>query len=259
MKREQGPRHLVIPDLQVKPDVRIDHLTWLARYVAEKRPEVIVQVGDWADMPSLSSWDRGKRSAEGRRYQDDVNSVNESLYAFESELARRCKRAYKPRKVITRGNHEDRIRRAVEDDARLEGKVSENDLEFKENGWVVYPFLRPVTIHGVTYLHYCPLNAQGRVSNGKHGAPSALAQARRMMRSTVCGHRQGLDVAIVHTPGRTIRSVIAGSFYLHDEEYLTPVGETYWRGVLMLNDVQEKTGEFDVCEVSMAWLERKYG
>ena len=80
-----------------------------------------------------------------------------------------------------------------------------------------------------------------------------------MMRSTVCGHAQGLDTAIVHTPGRTVRGVIAGSCYLHEEEFLTPVGETYWRGALMLNDVQEKTGEFDVCEISLAWLERRYG
>lgn len=217
-----------------------------------------MQLGDWADMPSLSSWDRGKKSAEGRRYKDDIESTNESIYLFETELAKRSPRGYRPRKYQARGNHENRISIAVEEDARLAGELSEDDIELKENGWVVYPFLQPFTVHGVTYMHYCPLNAQGRVTNSRNGAPSALAQARRMMRSTVCGHKQGLDVAIVHTPGRTIRSVIAGSFYLHDEQYLTPVGETYWRGVLMLNDVQEKTGEFDVCEVSMNWLERKF-
>lgn len=257
-RREQGPRHLVIPDLQVKPGVRTDHLLWLARYAAEKRPEVIVQPGDWADMPSLSQWETGTKSAEGRRYQDDIDAANESISLFERELARRAPRGYKPRKYIALGNHENRITRAINSDAKLEGKLSLDDLEFRENGWTVHPFLRPFTVHGVTYMHYCPLNAQGRVTNSRNGSPSALAQARRMMRSTVCGHKQGLDTAIVHTPGRTIRSVIAGSFYLHEEDYLTPVGETYWRGVLMLNDVQERTGEFDICEVSMQWLERKY-
>lgn len=257
MRREQGPRHLVIPDLQVKPDVRTDHLLWLARYAAEKRPEVIVQLGDWADMPSLSQWDVGTMAAEGRRYQNDIDATNDSIHLFERELKKRAPK-YRPRKYVTLGNHENRIDRAIQGNAKLEGKLSVDDLEFKENGWQVSPFLSPISVHGVTYLHYCPLNAQGRVSSSKHGAPSALAQARRMMRSTVCGHKQGLDVAICHTPGRTVRGVIAGSFYQHQEEFLTPVGETYWRGCLMLNDVQEKTGEFDVCEVSMAWLERKY-
>jgi hypothetical protein len=258
MSRTQGPRHFVIPDLQVKPGVRTDHLLWLARHAAEKRPDVIAQVGDWADMPSLSSWDRGKMSSEGRRYVEDIEATNASINLFEKELAKRAK-GYKPRKFITLGNHEDRIRRAVEEDARLEGNLSADDIVWKENGWVVVPFLRPHLVHGVTYMHYCPLNAKGKVTNGKKGCPSAEAQARRMMRSTVCGHAQGLDTSIVHTPGRTVRGVIAGSCYLHEEEYLTPVGETYWRGALMLNDVQEKTGEFDVCEISLAWLERRYG
>lgn len=258
MRREQGPRHLVIPDLQVKPDVRTDHLLWLARYAAEKRPEVIVQLGDWADMPSLSQWDVGTMAAEGRRYQDDIDATNDSIRLFERELKKRAPK-YRPRKYVTLGNHENRINRAVNGDAKMEGKVSLDDLQFKENGWTVVPFLRPITIQGVTYLHYCPLNAKGRVTNSKHGSPSAEAQARRMMRSTVCGHRQGLETAVVSTPGRNVRGIIAGSFYQHEERgYIPEVGETYWRGVLMLNDIQEKTGEFDVCEVSMAWLERKH-
>ena len=89
---------------------------------------------------------------------------------------------------------------------------------------------RAGVVFGVTFVHYCPLNAQGRVGSSKFGAPSALAQARRMMRSTVCGHRQGLDVATVETPGRRIRGVIAGSFYQHSERYLTPMGNSHWQG-----------------------------
>lgn len=236
-----------------------DHIAWAARYAADKRPQTIVQGGDFFDFPSLSEWDRGKMSAEGRRYVDDVEAGNAALKLFDRELKKHAPRSYSPRKVVTLGNHEDRISRAVEGDARLEGKVSFNDLAFKEYGWQVVPFLKPILLDGVTYLHYCPLNAQGRVSAGKYGAPSALAQARRMMRSTVCGHKQGLDTAIVHTPGRTVRGVIAGSFYQHSEKYLTEVGDTYWRGVVVLNDVQPASGEFDICEVSLDFLRRRYG
>lgn len=243
----------------MRPGVPTDHIEWAAKYAAVKRPDVIVIAGDWYDMPSLSSYDEGRLSSEGRRVSDDLDAGREALLRFETALRRHSSRSYRPRKYVTLGNHEERIVRAVDANAKLEGTISLSDLAFKEMGWCVTPFLRPVTVDGVTYIHYCPLNAQGRVSASRYGAPSALAQARRMMRSTVCGHRQGLDVATVHTPGRTVRGVIAGSFYRHEERYLTPCGETYWRGVLVFNDVQPKTGEFDVCEVSIDYLERRFG
>lgn len=254
-----GPRHLYIPDTQVKDGVPIEHIGWAARYAADKRPDTIVQSGDWFDMHSLSSYDRGKLAGEGARYEDDIEAGNSALALFDKELRKHAPRSYNPRKVVTLGNHEMRIQTAVNEDPRLEGKLSMNDMDFKRYGWQVVPFLKPILLDGVTYLHYCPLNAQGRVTASKFGAPSALAQVRRMMRSTVCGHKQGLDTAVIHTPGVTLRGVIAGSFYRHEEAYLTACGETYWRGVLLFNDVRPSSGEFDICEVSMSFLEKKYG
>lgn len=254
-----GPRHLFIPDTQCKPGVPLDHLEWAGRYAAVKQPATIVLAGDHYDFPSLSSYDKGKLASHGRSYQDDIAAGDRGLKLFDRALRRHAPKSYNPRLVVTLGNHEDRILRAVQVSPELNGKLSLDDLAFKQYGWKVIEFLRPVLLDGITYMHYCPLNAQGKVSMSKHGAPSALAQARRMMRSTVCGHRQGLDTAVIHTPGKTIRGVIAGSFYSHDEGYLTPCGETYWRGVLVLNDVRPATGEFDICEVSLSYLERRFG
>lgn len=254
-----GPRHLFIPDTQVRPGVPIDHIEWAAKYAAVKQPHTIVIAGDWYDMPSLSSYDVGKRSSHGRTYVDDIEAGTKALELFERTLAKYSPKGYNPRKVVTLGNHEYRIERATENDAKLFNKLSLDDLAFKKFGWKVIPFLKPVLLDGITYIHYCPLNAQGQVTMSNHGCPTALAQARRMMRSTVCGHRQGLDCAIVHTPGRTVRGVIAGSFYQHQETYLTPSGETYWRGVLVFNDVKIATGEFDLCEVSLEYLKRRFG
>lgn len=259
MAQTVGPRILFVPDTQCKPGVPMEHLEWLGRYAAHKEPDVIVHAGDHYDMASLSTYDAGKKAAEGRRYQDDIEAGDRGLELFDGALRRHARRSYRPRKVVTLGNHCERIVRAVDADAKLEGKVSLNDLAFKRFGWTPYPFLQPVTIHGVTFAHYFPLNAMGRVSNGRNGAPSALAQARRMMRSCVAGHRQGLDTAVVETPHGTVRGVIAGSFYQHDEGYMTRMGNRHWRGVLMLNDVREKTGEFDLCEVSLDYLRRTYG
>lgn len=256
-KRQVGPRILFVPDTQIKPDVPTDQIVWAARYVAQKKPDAIVLAGDWYDFPSLSMWDEGKMAAEGRRYEEDVKAGSDALALFDRELRKHAPRSYKPRKIVTLGNHEDRLTRAVEASPKLEGKLSLNDLAFKQYGFSVFPFLQPVACFGVTFVHYCPLNAQGRVGPGRFGAPSALAMARRMMTSTVAGHRQGLDVATVEIPGKRIRGVIAGSFYQHSEGYLGPMGNDHWQGLLMLNDIQ--SGDFDLTEISLAYLRRRFG
>lgn len=258
-KRPVGPRHFFIPDTQVKPGVPTDHIAWAARYAASKLPETIVLAGDWYDMHSLSSYDRGKLSGEGSRYEEDVQAGTAALALFDRELRRYAPRSYRPRRVVTLGNHEIRISRAIEDDPRMEGKVSLNDLGFERYGWQVVPFLKPIVLDQIVYSHYFPLNANGRVSNSKNGAPSALAQVRRVMKSCVAGHRQGFDYALLHTPFATYRGVIAGSFYRHTESYLTPMGNNHWQGLLVFNDVSVDTGEFSLMEIDMGFLERKFG
>ena len=69
-----GKMHLVLPDVQSKPGVSSDHLEWIGNYIAEKQPDTIICIGDWWDMPSLSAYDKGKLSYEGRRYVKDVKA-----------------------------------------------------------------------------------------------------------------------------------------------------------------------------------------
>lgn len=258
MRHLVGPKHMVIPDTQCKPGVDMDHMAWAGRYAADRRPDVIVHLGDHYDMASLSSYDRGKRQMEGRRYEDDIAAGRRGLELFEKNLRRYAPRGYRPRKVVTLGNHENRIQTAIDDNAQLEGKLSMNDLAFKEFGWEVVPFLTPIRIHGIVYCHFFPIGPKGRVTNAKHGAPSAEAQCRRMMATCTAGHRQGLDCAIVHTPGATYRGMIAGSFYRHTEPYLSPMGQNVWHGVLIKHDIDVKTGFYNLMEVDMRFLERRF-
>lgn len=94
------------------------------------------------------------------------------------------------------------------------------------------------------------------VTNSRQGAPSAKAMVQREMRSCVAGHKQGLDVHIQPTSKGIVRGVIAGSFYQHQEEYLTPQGTMYWRGILMLYEVHK--GDFNLSEISLDFLRRRY-
>lgn len=245
-------RICVIPDTQVKPGVRTDHLEWAGRYIAEKAPDVVVHLGDHWDMPSLSSYDKGKASAEGRRVMRDIEAGNKALELLTNSMGVAAAAA---RLVLLRGNHEDRLARYLNDHPELEGAF-EGAFADERLGWEVVPFLQPVEIGGVAFCHYFPRSSDGNVSQTKRGAPSARAQLLREMQSCVSGHRQGLDLAI-HTNGkRLIRSIIAGSYYTHSESYLSPQGNSHWRGILMLHEV--RGGNFNLLEVSLDYLKRRY-
>lgn len=247
-----------MPDCQIRPGDNLDFLKAIGNYVVEKRPDVLINIGDFADMPSLSSYDVGKKSFEGRRYKADIEAAHQGMETLMgplkrfNEKQRRTKHVqYVPRLVCTLGNHENRINRAVNDDPKLEGVLSVNDLKYKSFGWEVYPFLDVVVLNGVAYSHYFVTGVAGRP------ASSAAAQLRRTNMSSVAGHQQGLQIATgSRADGARLTSIIAGSCYQHDEDYLGPQGNKHWRGILVLHDVHD--GEFDLMPVSLDYLTRKY-
>jgi hypothetical protein len=223
-----------------------------------KKPDVIICIGDFSDMPSLSSYDMGKKSFEGRRYKADIQATQEGMDVLLEPIKsynrtrRKAKHSpYVPRYIITLGNHEDRISRAVNNDAKLDGTIGLEDLKYAEKGWEVYPFLVPVVVNGVAYAHYFTTGIAGRP------APSASLQLSKKHMSCIAGHQQGLQIATGHrADGKRLTSVIAGSCYEHEEEYLGPQGNKHWHGILMLHDVQD--GEFDLMPVSLKYLKGKY-
>lgn len=252
-------RHFVLPDCQVKPGHSVEYLEKIGTYVVEKQPEVLVNLGDFADMPSLSSYDIGTKKFEGMRYVKDIEAARKGMEAFlkpikayNQRAKQNGKKQYKPRMVLTLGNHCNRINRAINLDPKLEGVLSVDDLGFKEYGWEVYDFLDVVVIDGVAYSHYFVTGVAGRP------AGSAAAQLRKTNMSSVAGHQQGLQIATANrADGQLLTSVIAGSCYEHDEDYLGPQGNKHFRGFLFLHDVND--GQFDLMPVSLKYINKKYG
>lgn len=249
-------KHLVIPDTQCKPGVPLQHLKWAGQYIVDKQPDVIVMIGDFADMESLSSYDVGKKSFEGRRYKADIECARKAmgllLGPIDDYNKKHPKKPYKPRKVLTLGNHEDRIDRCVQSDPKLEGVLSLKDLGYEEFGWEVIPYLEPVIIDGVAYCHY--------FTSGVLGKPvtSAAAMVSKKHQSCVMGHVQGRQIAYgTRADGTQITGLFVGGFYQHDEEYLKWQGNKHWRGLWVLHEV--KDGSFDEMPVSLNYLKRKYG
>ena len=251
-------KHAVIPDCQVRPGDDFTYLRRIGNYLVDKQPEVIVCIGDFADMPSLSSYDVGKKAYEGRRYLADIHATTHAMNELLTPIAeynamrrRNGKRTYRPRMVMTLGNHENRINRAVNSDAKLEGLIHTDQLCYKQFGCEVHDFLEVVIVDGIAYSHYFVTGVAGRP------ASSAAAQIRKTNMSCVAGHQQGLQIATANrADGALLTSVIAGSCYEHDEDYLGPQGNKHWRGILMLNDVDN--GAFDLMPVSLKYLKEKY-
>lgn len=251
-------RILVLPDVQAKPGNDFSFLRRIGLYMVEKKPDVVVCGGDFADLPSLSSYDKGKRAFEGRRYKRDVEAAQFAMQAFlgpmeeYNAMRRRNKKAeYKPRMVLTLGNHENRVNRATNDDAMLDGVLSIKDLAYEEYGWEVHDFLEVVMVEGIAFSHY--------FTSGVMGRPVTTAQAllTKKHQSCIAFHQQGLQIATGYrADGALLTAVICGSAYEHNEDYLGPQGNNHWRGFLMLNDVHE--GQFDLMPVSLDYINRKY-
>jgi hypothetical protein len=252
-------KHFVLPDVQAKPDIPFDYLTRIGQYVVEKQPDKLICIGDFADMPSLSSYDVGKKSFEGRRYIKDIEAAQEAmqffldpLYKYNAVQKKNGKKQYKPEMHMLLGNHEYRIIRAVDNDPKLDGVLSIDDLGYVDFGWTIHPFLETVVIDGVAYSHYFVTGTAGRP------AANARLQLIKKHMSCVAGHQQGLQIATDYrADGALLTSIIAGSCYEHNEDYMGPQGNKHWRGALMLHDVVD--GAFDVMPISLKYFnQRKY-
>jgi len=246
-----GLRIAVIPDCQVRPGVPLDHLQWCGKYIAAKQPDVIVQIGDFCDLPSLSTHDdKGSLKFEGKRYKTDLQAVHYGMELLMNEIHKVA--TYHPQLVLTLGNHEDRVTRTINADKKLEGFMALTDLRYETFGWKVYPFLQPVTIGGVAFCHYFPSGIMGRPIT------TAKAILTTLHMSAFAGHQQGRDIAYAkRADGRDLTAIISGSFYQHEEEYLNPFTNNHWRGMYFLHEV--KDGTFDEMALSINYLKRRFG
>lgn len=251
-------RILCIPDTQCKPGIPMDHLTWAGKAIVEYKPDVVVHLGDHWDFPSLSSHDKaGSKYFEGKRYLADVKAGNDGMDMLlkplkeeQLRLKRNKEKQYKPRLVFLKGNHCNRLNRAVQNNPMLEGLMTFDHLNLKD--WEVHEFLKPVFIGGVGFCHYFPVGAMGRPAS----SPAAIISKLHM--SCVAGHQQGKQIAYgKRADGKSICAIIAGSYYLHDEDYMDQLSNSHWRGLVMLNEVND--GCFDEMTLSINYLKGKYG
>lgn len=252
--------HFVIPDTQVSPEHNSTaHLTAAGNYIMERKPDKIIHLGDHWDMHSLSSYDRGKRSAEGARVLDDIEAgiiAMEALLEPINRYNRRRKKnkmkLYKPQFHFLLGNHEERIARHVNANAELYGFLSYDDLQLKPMGWTVHNFLDIVNLDGVAYSHYF-----ANPNTGKPWGGVAKSRLNNIGFTFTMGHQQGKDLAEKHLAnGEVLRALIVGSYYPHDEAYKVQ-GNNHWRGCIYKHDVKGN-GDYSLMELPLEYMMREW-
>jgi hypothetical protein len=250
--------HLIVPDSHAHPDHGNDRADWLGELIADVKPDVLVHIGDSADLPSLSSYDKGKRQFQGRNYRKDIDAhleFQERMFGPLKKLKRKL-----PYSVFCVGNHEHRITRAIDLSPELEGTIGLKDLELKN--WydevVDYSGSTPgaITIDGITYAHYFVGGIAGRPLGGIH---AGYAIATKKFSSATCGHSHLFDTSFhVNLQGNPVIGTVVGCYQDYDNDWAGEVANLWNRGVVIKRFVDGKGG-YDLQWIRLETLKEIYG
>ena len=233
---------IVIGDLHAHPEYDLARFEAAGQFCAEEQPDVIVQIGDWADMCSINS--HGTRlELERRRYVEDVEITNESLAVFHEPITRRKRK--KPRLIFTEGNHEWFIQKLVHQTPQLKGTVDRDHLHFWKHGWEVYEYRRSVEVAGFHFVHN--LGSQtGRAS--RVDSPSNGVKALGV--SSVVGHSHTFRQLQLPFKDRRVWGIDVGCLIHKDmgfmEHWSCDTAYKYWRGLWVFDNAANGDASFRI-------------
>jgi len=252
---------LVLPDPHVCPDHNNDRLTWAGEFALSRMPKYIVCLGDFAEMGSLSQYDVGKLSGEGKRYEDDIVAAHDGLEKFNAAInkynkthTRWKKKKYQPKKIMCLGNHENRINLAVQDNPNMHKTLSVGDLQYQEYGWDVYGLTVPAMVEGIAFSHYFTSGVMGRPISGVNHARALITKT---LNSCVVGHSHLTDYSrLTSVVGKQKLGLVCGCYFDYDMDWTTE-NNRYWRGLVYLHDMHDGYAEPEFLNLE-TYLKRKY-
>lgn len=248
--------HLVIPDSHAHPDHHNERASWLSQFISDLKPDVVVNIGDAADMPSLSAYDKGKRSFHGRSYAKDIEAHLDFQERLWGPLKRRKKKL--PYAIALEGNHEHRVEKALDLSPELQGTIGFKDFEFDRyyDEVVRYEGSTPgvIAVDGIRYSHYFVSGLMGRPIGGEHPGYSILT---KQFTSGTCGHSHLLDICVrTDGAGRKVYGAHCGVFQDYDADWAGVTNRLWARGVLVKHNVHD--GQYDPQWVSIDAMKKWY-
>lgn len=251
---------LVVPDQHAHPDHHNNRADWIGRLILDLKPDVLVNMGDAADMPSLSSYDKGKASFNGASYQRDI----EAHLDFQERMWSPIKKAKRkrPYSVVLVGNHEQRLDRALEYDPQLRGErygISPRNFDFETYYHEVVPYDGSTpgiyNLDGVLFSHYFVSGIMGRPIGGVNHAASLID---KNYCSSVAAHSHTFDFTVRSSPsGKTLMGLVCGVYQDYSSPWAGSSGAFWERGLAILKDFED--GRWDLTWISIKAMEREYG
>lgn len=248
--------YVVIPDIHACPEASNERADWLSALLIDIKPDVVVNLGDSLDLASLSSYDKGKRSFQGRSYKADLNSHLDFQERMWNPVKARKKKL--PRRVVLEGNHEHRIERALDLSPELAGTIGFRDFDYDNyyDDIVRYEGSTPgvIELDGILFAHYFITGVSGRPIGGERPAHMLLDKAGT---SCIAGHLHTFDYAVRQNINGKVRSgLIAGCYHEHTPDWAGNIAHLWRRGVVVLRNVEN--GDYDLEWISLKSLEKEY-
>lgn len=209
-------------------------------------------------MNALCHYDKGTKGFEGRRYKKDIASAIDAQERFFAPIKATKKKL--PEFVMLEGNHEYRIRRAIDLDAsHLDGVIAFSDLSYAEFGWKVIPYNGStpgiVVIDGIAYSHFHTSGNMGRAISSQHSAYQLISQ--KHMSCTV-GHSHLTDYCVRNNAqGKRLHGLVAGCYIDYFADYAGGNNEQWWKGVVFCENV--KDGQYDPRWIGLDSIQQAYG
>ena len=251
--------YCIVPDIHSHPDHHNDRADWLGQFIKDRKPDVVVNMGDTWDLPSLSSFDKGKASFNGANYERDMDSGLD----FQDRMWHPMKKSKKkqPRKVFLEGNHEHRLNKVLEYEPHLAGdrygiSYKNFQLEHYYNDIVMYEGGTPgvIALDGIAFAHFFISGVMGRPIGGEHHASSLIT---KNMHSSVTAHSHLFDHSVKsNVMGKKLTGLVAGVFQDYESGWAGRVNGLWRSGLCYLRNVED--GNYDLEFISIEALRKEY-
>jgi len=243
------------------PSVPNDRFDLLGELIYDINPTYVIDLGDGADMKSLNSFDtRYPEAIVSQNYERDVEHYNEAMDRLRKKPS--VRKYKKPFWIGFEGNHENRVKKAIAHDPRLQGdKYGISFGHLQTDHWFdeyhEYRNSAPAIADydGVSYAHFFSSGNFGTAMSGVHHAYTLL-QNRNY--SSTCGHSHKRSMYFKDSAHpNPIIGLVAGCFKGGEEGWAGQSNLEWWKGCVIKREIEN--GVYEPEFVSLDRLKREYG
>jgi hypothetical protein len=256
-----GKTVVVFSCAHTDPTVSNERFSWLGEFLYDLKPDYVVDLGDGADMRSLNTYDtRYPQAIVSQSYAADIEHYNDAMERMRWKF--RHHKRKRPVYIGFEGNHENRIKRAISHDPRLEGSkygISfshlQTDLWFDE--YHEYHNSAPAIADydGISYAHFFSSGNSSKATSGTHHAYGVISNRNY---SSTCGHSHKRSLYFKDSAHpRPIIGAVVGCFKGAEESWAGQANNEWWKGIVIKREVSQ--GVYEPEFVSMKRLEEMYG